>query len=191
MIGQITMLKKTLNSTEVLLFNSPFFGWLVPGEAPVLTRRSDVDRWRAQGDLPVPLAKAWWTFGGFMSCHLWLCRWNHGIGESPAAHGCYIYMPLIMFNWRTMAFWLYNYILVNDSYPVRWPMAIWQEPPWTKIAWKIRSIPEISDRGRQSGNISTRTKKNKSLGWSKWCRGFLFYFFVSGQWSHDKKRWHL
>ena len=99
----------------------------------------------------------------------------------------YIYMPLIMFNWRTMAFWLYNYILVNDSYPVRWPMAIWQEPPWTKIAWKIRSIPEISDRGRQSGNISTPPKKKQITGMIEMMQRISVLFFFQGSEVMTKK----
>ena len=73
----------------------------------------------------------------------------------------YIYAMKIMFNWRPLAFWLYNYILVNDSYPVRWPMAIWQEPPWTKIA---SGKSDQSQRFRTEGanlGISQPPKKNK------------------------------
>ena len=47
---------------------------------------------------------------------------------------------------------------------------------------KIRSIPEISDRGRQSGNISTPQKKQKTNHWDDRndAEDFCFNFF-SGQ----------
>ena len=113
--------------------------------------------------------------------------WNRGITSGPWL--LYIYAMKIMFNWRTMAFWLYNYILVNDSYPVRWPMAIWQEPPWTKIAsGKSDQSQRFRTEGANLGISQPPKKKQKTNHWDDRndAEDFCFIFF-SGQWSHDKK----